>query len=364
MDFRRFQTLSSNLRFALRTHKPRLWLKLARNHTLAHLGRDVPRTLVVAVDYRCNLTCGHCSARTLDKKEQPSLTLDDYKWIGHEAKRLGIFNIQFTGGEPLLRRDLEEVIQCFHPRENFIMISTHGMFLTRERLASLRRAGVDAFCVSLDSMNPEEHDAFRGKDGVWEKAVAALRLARDMGFGAAAGCVITHQNVGSKMLEDIAQFTRSIGADMLLNWACPVGAWEGNREARLTDEDHAWLQTFQHRHPNVRTDFDGNYVRWGCPAGPEFMYLTAQGELLPCAFIPVSYGNVREAPLGELRARILSDPAYGRYPSRCLSAGDEAFYESHIRPSFGRAPFPYTSLPSQAASEAGRIISLSSPTGR
>ncbi|MGE4159233.1 MAG: radical SAM/SPASM domain-containing protein [Planctomycetota bacterium] len=344
MIFRRFHTLTSNLRFALRTQKSRLWLKLARNHALARLGIDVPRTLVVAVDYRCNLTCGHCSARTLDKKDAPPLTLDDYKRIGHEAKELGLFNIQFTGGEPLLRRDLEEVIQCFHPRENFIMISTHGMFLTRERLASLRKAGVDAFCISLDSMNSQEHDAFRRKEGVWEKAITGLRLARQMGFGVAAGCVITHQNVGSQTLEDIALFTHSIGADMLLNWACPVGAWEGNRDARLTDEDHEWLQEFQLRHSNVRTDFDGNYIKRGCPAGPEFMYLTAQGELLPCAFIPVSYGNVREAPLGELRSRILSDPAYGRYPPRCLSAGDDAFYESHIKPTFGLAPLSHSEL--------------------
>lgn len=343
---RRFGVLIDNLSYALGTRKPRLILKLISGQVRARWRRFTPRSLMVAVDYRCNLTCEHCSARSLNDQTKPVMTIEDYRSLADQAERLGIFNIQFTGGEPLLRKDLEEIVALFHPRKNFILISTNATLLNESRARSLKKAGVDALAVSLDSADETIHDAFRGKTGAWQKTIEAVKIARRASLQVALGAVITHQNVGSEDLERLAVLSRSMGCKMLLTWACPVGSWAGNREARLTDEDMRTLADFQQRHAHVRTDFDGNYRERGCPAMKETMYVTAQGELLPCAFIPVSYGSVKQETLGVLRDRALADPIYQPYWDRCLSACNETFYDDYLTPTFGRsAPLPHDELP-------------------
>lgn len=281
--FRSAYMLLDNVRYAAATGKPRLIWKLARNHLLVRMGRLIPRSLCLAVDYKCNMACGHCSARFLDDPSRPAMTLDQYRCLAEQAEGLGFFNIQFTGGEPLLREDLEEIISVFHPRRNLIMISTNATLLDKARIRSLKGAGVNVLSVSVDSRDSEVHDSFRGLPGAWNKTVEAVRLAVQMGLGVSCSAVVTHQNIRSTDLEDLAVLFKSVGCGMQLNWACPVGAWAGNREVRLTEEDVRYLFEFERRHCHARTDFDGNYKHRGCPAAKEMMYISARGDYLPCA---------------------------------------------------------------------------------
>jgi MoaA/NifB/PqqE/SkfB family radical SAM enzyme len=343
--FRSAYMLLDNVRYAAGTGKPQLIWKLARNHMLVRLGRQIPRSLCLAVDYTCNMACEHCSARFLDNPSRPAMTLDQYRSVAEEAERLGFFNIQFTGGEPLLRKDLEEIISVFHPRRNLIMISTNATLLDEARIRSLKAAGVDVLSVSVDSRDAETHDSFRKMPGAWKKTVDAVTLAVRMGLGVSCSAVVTHQNIRSPDLEHLAVLFKSLGCGMQLNWACPVGAWAGNREVRLTEDDLRFLFDFEKRYCHARTDFDGNYKHRGCPAAKEMMYISARGDYLPCAFIPISYGNVTEEPLDVIRARCLQDPMYQRYWDRCLSASNDTFYEEYLQFTFGRrTPLPYGEL--------------------
>lgn len=352
--------LFDNLRYAIGTGKPRLIGKLVRNHLRVRMGKMIPRSLCIAVDYKCNLSCDHCSAVSLHSGDKPSMTMDQYRELARQAEQLGFFNIQFTGGEPLLRKDLEEIISVFHPRKNFIMVSTNATLLTETRIKSLQRAGVDVLSVSLDSSDDTVHDAFRGQKGAWQKTVNAVKLARKMGMKVSLSAVITHQNIRSDDLESLATLTKSLGCGMQLGWACPVGAWAGNREAQLNEDDMQYLSQFMERHRHTRTDFEGNYKERGCPAVKEMMYITAQGEFMPCAFIPISYGNVTDEPLNEIRDRALSDPIYQKYWDRCLSACNDEFYEKYLTPTYGQpTPLPYKQL-HQTNTNPLRVLSESS----
>ena len=247
----------------------------------------------------------------------PRMTLKQYRTLAEQAEKLRFFNYQFTGGEPLLRNDLEDIISAFNTHSNFIMVSTNAILLDETRIRSLLQVGVDALSVSLDSSNPESHDAFRRSPGAWHATVDAVRLATSLGMKVSLSAVVTHQNIRSTDLEKLACFVRSLGCGMQLNWACPVGAWAGNKEARLTEEDMLFLFDFLRRHPHARTDFEGNYKSRGCPAAKEMMYITAQGEYLPCAFVPISYGNVTLEPLKIIRQRAMQEPIFKKYASRC-----------------------------------------------
>jgi MoaA/NifB/PqqE/SkfB family radical SAM enzyme len=339
---------ADNLGYALGTGKPRLLLKLLRNQLLVRLGRPMPRSICIAVDYRCNLACEHCSARSLDDPARQSMTHDHYRSLSDQIERLGFFNVQFTGGEPLLRADLEDIIRLFHPRRNFILVSTNATLLDLPRIRRLKAAGTDVLSVSLDSADEARHDSFRGRRGAWRDTFRAVQLARRHGLRVSLSAVVTHQNIRSADLESLADLIRSLGCGMQLNWACPVGAWAGNRDTRLTEADMQSLFRFLERHHHARTDFDGNYRCRGCPAAKEHMYITARGDLLPCAFIPISYGNVTEEPLEVIRNRALQDPAYRQYWDRCLSACNDDFYEHYLTPTFSHCgPLPIADLDAQ-----------------
>lgn len=344
-SLRRLSMLLDNLGYALGTGKPRLIAKLVRNNILVRRGHALPRSLCIAVDYRCNMACDHCSARTLSSHTRSMLTLDELRSLADQAHAMGFFNIQLTGGEPLLRDDLEEVIARLSPRRNFIMISTNATLMDDARARSLKRAGVDVLSVSLDSSKPEIHNAFRKLDDAWHKTMRGIEAARRAGMRVSCSTVITHQNVRSQDLEDVAKLLAGMGCGMQLNWACPVGAWAGNREARLTPDDMIALDEFQERHHHVRTDFDGNYQHRGCPAAKEMMYITAYGDYLPCAFIPISYGNVKHEPLEAIRNRALREPFYQQYWPTCLSACNDDFYDELLIHTFDRPnPVPHSEL--------------------
>ena len=147
--------------------KPRLVAAVLRHRVLkrrrSSQGLQTPSCLEYAVTYACQAKCSHCSASTLESvdRERGRLDRDAVKRLARQARALGIYEVNFTGGEPTLRKDLEEVVDCFAPRRTFIGVNTNGQLLDAERVRSLRDAGVDLLKLSLDSPDPKEHDENR-----------------------------------------------------------------------------------------------------------------------------------------------------------------------------------------------------------
>ena len=135
-----------------------------------------PDLLLLAVNLtrRCNLACAHCylDAKTLRQGDAEELGTADVQALLDDVARLGHGTmVVLTGGEPLIRKDLETLIEHGSALGLPMVVGTNAMSLTERRVRSLKKAGVLGLGISLDSLDPDCHDRFRGHKGAWAKTM-------------------------------------------------------------------------------------------------------------------------------------------------------------------------------------------------
>jgi MoaA/NifB/PqqE/SkfB family radical SAM enzyme len=330
-----------NLKFVLQPmRKPLLLGRIARSY-LRFLSNKSPqerpiRNVDIALNYACNLSCEHCSCELLKKKE-PMLTASQYKDIAGQALDMGCIYFAFTGGEPLLNKDLEDIIQIFHPDSTLIGLQTNAMLLTPQRAKSLRKAGADALQISFDSANPDEHDTLRQQGGAFKAMMSNVDTALKLGFKIIFSSTITHSNLRGQGVLDMFHFTHERGIPLVLSVPCAVGKWSNNFSEQLDDNDREYFDQLRRRFPHLRRDFDSNYAKRGCSAGSEKLYITPYGDVIPCPFVHISFGNVTQEPLKAIRKRMISLDRFREYNQVCLAGEDKDFIDRFIIPTYGKS---------------------------
>jgi MoaA/NifB/PqqE/SkfB family radical SAM enzyme len=295
------------------------------------------RFMDIAVNYDCNLSCTHCSALPMQRTNENPLSVDEYKSIAEGLRREGVVLFHFTGGEPLLRKDLEEIIRAFGPEQSCISIQTNGFPATPKRLQSLRDAGVDILCVSLDSGIEMEHDAFRGRDGSYKKVLEVQSLAKDMGFITMVSTCVSHENIHSDGLHKVISLTKEMGVSCQFNLAVPTGHWQDNTSIILTEEDKVEVRRLLKQNRHCRLDLYHNWTKVGCGAIKEKLYLNPYGDVLPCPFIQIAFGNLKRESVHEVRKNALNIEQFRKYWPECLAAEDHDFMEQVAHFSEGSA---------------------------
>lgn len=334
-----------NLRFVLQPRrKPGLVAHVAASmikHRLRTDARARPiRNVDVALSYACNMRCEHCSCERLKQPGGVRMNHDELRRLADQAVELGAIYFAFTGGEPLLNRDLEDVIQLFHPTRCLIGLQTNAVLLDEARIESLYKAGLDSIQVSLDSSDPEIHDRFRGIDGAYRTTIANVERALARGLSVIFCTTLTHSTIRTRETTDLLDFCKSKGLPVVISVPCPVGNWEGNFAESLTDEDRAHFVELQMRYPQLRRDFHSNYSKLGCSAGTEKLYITPYGDVIPCPFIHISFGNVKHEPLAAVRRRMLALDRFTEYNQVCLAGEDGPFIERYIKPTYQAGQLP------------------------
>ena len=173
-----------------------------------------PFTLVAELSYQCPLHCPYCS-NPVDiggDRYRTELTTADWARVFREARALGVVQLALTGGEPMLRRDLDELVAAGRAAGLYSTLVTAGTLLTRERAARLKAAGLDHVQVSIQSPDPEENDRIAGNRS-FEKKIAAARAARELGFPLTINCVLHRQNLDR--IEEILRLTEELDAQRL-----------------------------------------------------------------------------------------------------------------------------------------------------
>lgn len=293
------------------------------------LGRKGFRIIDLALTYNCNLKCEHCSSEPL-KRNAPQLSLENYREIVRQSRDLDLLSWNITGGEPLLVRWLEDLISILEPSRHYISIQTNALLLTPEKAQSLARLGVNCITTSIDSPDPDEHDRFRGVKNAFRKTFQGIENAKKAGLSVLIGATVTHQNLRTEGLERIIKKANNAGAIMLFNLAIPCGRWHGNYDICLRGDDREYLARLMEKYPRTSTDHEPGRNAVGCPAGMEKIYITPTGEVLPCPFIHVSFGNIKEQPLVEIVERMRRISYFNRYQNVCIAAEDPQFQQEVI----------------------------------
>jgi len=267
--------------------------------------RRVPLSVYVSLTPHCPFRCRHCSVTSRRPSEMThELTLD----VLSQIRRLGACIVGFTGGEPLLRKDLPELIASLQG-DVTSMVFTTGWGLTPDLARQLKAAGLDCLTIAIESASPKTHDAARNFEGSFQAAELAIGVARDAGLYTAVSTVGTHAKISSGELEKIYDKTRQWGVqEFRLVASVATGEKAGCTTFLLRPEEHEKLANF-HRDNNAAkaggpTVASSAYLEsdefFGCGAGYNHLFIDSAGEVCPCDFMPLSFGNCTQKPLAEI----------------------------------------------------------------
>ena len=252
------------------------------------------------VTLRCNARCGFCDYWKTDPAEKDK----ELTSFAEAARRFDPMLVCFTGGEPLMRRDLEAIVsavdRAIHTK--YVTLITHGAMLTPERAKSLWDAGVNQLSISLDYLD-ERHGEARGIPGLAARILEAVPRMRELGIdNIRFNTVIKNDNLG-----DIMGIVRRAAAlDVGVNLSLYTDAKNGNRDHLLADRQCrdvdalvAELLAFKRRNRKVITNSDyylqqiPRYVRGEmrepCRSGIRTIHLDPTGNVKRCPDFPSDY---------------------------------------------------------------------------
>jgi len=323
---------NNHFRFWKKT--PRVVLRIISGIIKTNLFK-IPRLRVVeiAVDFACNGKCIYCSAAKMYQpfKELNRLSVEEYREIGKTLDKLGVVGIVITGGEPFLRKDLTEIITALNPHNKIISVVTNSLIVTKNRLQELADAGLNAIECSLDSLNPNENDKSRGVKGHFDKVMQVIKDAKQVGLNICLSPCLTHQNIGK--FEELIKFAKAQDAFILLSLAGDVGRWSAKENVVLNNRDWKLMETYRKKYRIIRNDFSTNFIlKEGCPAGREKLYISAYGDVIPCSFTQISFGNLRKEPLEKIWIRMRNFPPYTKYFPYCRRTKDQKFARTYLDP--------------------------------
>ena len=171
-----------------------------------------PTTLLAELTHRCPLHCPYCSNPLEMVRAEGELSTDDWKRVFTQARELGVLQLGLSGGEPLIRKDLEEL--ALHARKLglYSTLVTSGLGLTRPRAERLRDAGLEHIQISIQDSDVEIAEKIAGVSSVKQKRAAAA-LVKELGFAFSINVVLHRANLDR--IGEIIELAAALGADRL-----------------------------------------------------------------------------------------------------------------------------------------------------
>jgi radical SAM protein with 4Fe4S-binding SPASM domain len=281
-----------------------------------------PTHPVWEVTTRCNLRCQHCHA-SAGKPLEGELTTAEGKALLRDLTSIGEFRLLvLSGGEPLVRPDIWELIEYASSLGLEIAIATNATLITPEVARCLKKAGVCDLAIGLDGATAEVHDFIRGIPGCFERTMRGIYATKEADIALQINITVMKHNYPE--IPQLLDLADELEAEIVLLYQL-VPAGRGERDGwELSPEEYAALlelvrQRQRRAKPIIEPTCSPQYwayllqrkgkERWrklaagffkGCVAGSGLCYIKPDGEVWACPFIPLSAGNVRHTPLSRL----------------------------------------------------------------
>ncbi len=303
-----------------------------------------PFTIAWEVTRACAFACVHCRADAQHTRDPRELNTTEAKGLIDRLADFGSPILILTGGDPMMRRDLFDLIA--YATEKGLRCSltpTATTLPTVERLEQARQAGIRRIALSLDAPTAEAHDAFRQVPGSWERTMTILRNASDAGLSAQVNTTVSVYNI--LLLPEMVPFIQEVGA---VQWSVFFLVPTGRAQAKwmITPEEHEsvfnWLYDLSQSVPfdikataapmyrrvaierkraeagDKPVTFQGagfqyadglNRPTKGVNDGNGFLFISHVGDIQPSGFLPITAGNVRTDDIVEIyrHAKLFTD---------------------------------------------------------
>ncbi|MDP7652789.1 MAG: radical SAM protein [Rhodospirillales bacterium] len=284
-----------------------------------------PFLVALNLTRRCNLNCAHCylDAGTRESDDTGELSTAEVKVLLEGIAAISDETmVVFTGGEPLLRADLTELVAHASGLGLMAVIGTNGMGLNDRRVAALKEAGAQGVGISLDSLDAAAHDAFRGLSGSWARAMKGIDACRRNDFCFQIHFSVTDDNAHE--LDDMIAYAREVGA-LVLNVFFLVCTGRGEKVTnisaetydrvlqRITEAAHAetdlmirakcaphFKRMAWELDPDWPITAAHGYEAGGCLAGTRYCRITPLGGVTACPYMEEEVGSIREHSFAEI----------------------------------------------------------------
>ncbi|MDD5556967.1 MAG: radical SAM protein [bacterium] len=263
----------------------------------------------------CNLRCAHCY-RDAGARAPDELAADEALRLVDEIARAGFAVLILSGGEPLLRADLCDLVSRAARRGLRPVLGTNGTLLDRARARRLKEAGLARAGISLDGADPAAHDAFRGMAGAWRAAIGAMRACREEGLDFQVHTTVTRRTLGGIGAVTALAVREGARAHHVF-FPVPVGRGKEHADLVLSPAEAEALLRDLLRPDGVmpieikpvcapqfiriaaETGARTRFSR-GCLAGIAYCCILPGGDVHPCPYLPLRAGNVRERPFSAI----------------------------------------------------------------
>lgn len=270
--------------------------------------RSAPISMYLCITHKCPNNCVYCSSK--NRNGERELTTEEWLQVIKDLQEMKTPIIGITGGEPLVREDIHEIIEAIDDRSTSILF-TSGFNLTLERAKKLKSSGLFGIGISLDSYDKSKHNANRNNEEAFDYALKALQNARAAGLYTMAQTVILKKDIDENSLFKLFKLAKENGAHEVKILE-PILSGNLLTEQNLKDvlyekKDRAALIEIQHKANKMKgfpkiTSFayTESEEKFGCGAGTQHSYISASGHLYPCDFVPMNFGSVREQSIKTL----------------------------------------------------------------
>ena len=312
---------------------------------------ETPFLAIWEVTQSCDLACKHCRAAAQPIPHPDELTTAEGKALVDQIAAMGVPIFVFTGGDPLKRKDVFELIRYAADKGVSVAVTPSATpLLTREAMFKLKKAGLVRLGISLDGSTPEIHDAFRGLAGAWARTIQAIEWANEAGIP-----IQVHSTISRHNLHDLDNLCALFEKLAIVMWnvffLVPVGRGQiadllsgeefeqvfgkiyelSHRvsfQIKTTEAMHYRRYLLQHNleerrmghgsgHPHAAKTALPHAYEAGAPTadgqtrasswatrrvndGKGFLFVSHVGNVYPSGFLPIHAGNIRQTPLGEI----------------------------------------------------------------
>ena len=289
-------------------------------------------TVLLSITSACLYNCNYCYQK-LDKGKDVEIETLIRTVRKLQDRGIAFFNIE--GGEPFLVYDrLKRLCSVIDARSE-IWINSTGAGMTRERLVELKEMNVTAIMFSLHSHDADIFNQFMGNNSAWDAMEAGVRMCHDVGLAVAFNTCLMRDDFYNGTFEIIMETVRDFKACLIqIIKPKPAGGWLEKEDIKFIPEDLACIKARVNQY-NLQEEFSGypaisaqiieeDKAVFGCTAGgTDRFYINAKGDLQPCEFLNISFGNIAVDIFEDIYQKMRSCFAWGGERYLCESCSKE-----------------------------------------
>lgn len=314
-----------------------------------------PSLLSWNITRQCNLRCSHCYRNAQEAPDPAELSTEQGLALIREIAAAGFRILILSGGEPLMRPDLLDLIAAAAGEGLRPVLGSNGTLIAAQVAGRLREAGLARAGISLDSADADYHNRLRQSPTAWRDAVSGMRACKEAGLPFQVNTTVTRQNQDQLLqITDLARDLGAVGHHVF--FLVPTGrgreiAHDMVEAERCEQLLEALLDRQQRGDIEIKPTCAPQFIRIadrmgipirferGCLAGRTYCVVTPDGEVHPCPYLPVRVGNVKEQQFskiwaeGEVLHRLREAPLGGacgrcRWGKTCFGCRARAYWAS------------------------------------